>query len=155
MDKKKVLLYLCAGLWTLCVILLAVSAIRIYMTGAAYQADGHPEAWIFTRERAGDALRVAAPAFILAVFSSLIYKIFVKKDYKEKLCFKQENIVNNSIQICKKNTLYTGNNRKIKVIWICLALISAFFIISGVINGSLMDVLIKAINICTECIGLG
>ena len=28
-------------------------------------------------------------------------------------------------------------------------------IVAGILNGSARDVLIKAINICTECIGLG
>lgn len=32
---------------------------------------------------------------------------------------------------------------------------AAAFIVLGVMNGGLRDVLIKAINICTECIGLG
>ena len=29
------------------------------------------------------------------------------------------------------------------------------FLVLGAINGGMRDVLIKAINICTECIGLG
>ena len=29
------------------------------------------------------------------------------------------------------------------------------FIVLGVMNGGLRDVLVKAVNICTECIGLG
>nr|WP_251616997.1 CD1871A family CXXC motif-containing protein [Pumilibacter muris] len=29
------------------------------------------------------------------------------------------------------------------------------FIIAGIFNGGARDVLIKAVNICTECIGLG
>lgn len=32
---------------------------------------------------------------------------------------------------------------------------SAVLIVLGIFNGGLRDVLIKAINICTECIGLG
>ena len=32
---------------------------------------------------------------------------------------------------------------------------SAVLIIHGVLNGGLWDVLVKAVNICTECIGLG
>lgn len=38
---------------------------------------------------------------------------------------------------------------------IVLAAIALLFIILGVMNGGARDVLIKAINICTECIGLG
>jgi hypothetical protein len=29
------------------------------------------------------------------------------------------------------------------------------FVIAGILNGSMEDMLIKAINICTECVGLG
>ena len=36
-----------------------------------------------------------------------------------------------------------------------LLVIAAVFILLGVINGGWYDVLVKAINICTECIGLG
>ena len=36
-----------------------------------------------------------------------------------------------------------------------LYLLAAVLIIAGVLNGGLRDVLVKAINICTECIGLG
>ena len=38
---------------------------------------------------------------------------------------------------------------------IALLLAAAVFIVLGALNGSLNDVLMKAINICTECIGLG
>lgn len=38
---------------------------------------------------------------------------------------------------------------------IALYALAAALVVSGVINGGLKDVLVKAINICTECIGLG
>ncbi len=38
---------------------------------------------------------------------------------------------------------------------ILLLAAAAVFMVLGVLNGSLKDVLLKAINICTECIGLG
>ncbi|MBR4082386.1 MAG: hypothetical protein IKK21_11435 [Clostridia bacterium] len=44
-----------------------------------------------------------------------------------------------------------GNGR-LRVI---LYAIAAVLVIMGVMNGGMRDVLIKAINICTECIGLG
>ncbi len=36
-----------------------------------------------------------------------------------------------------------------------LVLLAVFLIVAGVVNGGAHDVLVKAINICTECIGLG
>ncbi len=38
---------------------------------------------------------------------------------------------------------------------IALAVITLVFIIVGIFNGGMADVLTKAVNICTECIGLG
>lgn len=38
---------------------------------------------------------------------------------------------------------------------IAVGCVSVAFIIAGICNGSMRDVLIKAVNICTECIGLG
>lgn len=36
-----------------------------------------------------------------------------------------------------------------------IAIVAVSFIIAGIVNGGANDVLLKAINICTECIGLG
>ena len=38
---------------------------------------------------------------------------------------------------------------------VALYVLAIVFIVLGVMNGGLYDVLVKAINICTECIGLG
>ena len=59
-----------------------------------------------------------------------------------------------------KETLRTDQssdlrNRKAMVIRIILLAAAAAMIVAGVLNGSMKDVLIKAINLCTECIGLG
>lgn len=37
----------------------------------------------------------------------------------------------------------------------CVFVLAIVFIILGIVNGGANDVLVKAINICTECIGLG
>ena len=43
-----------------------------------------------------------------------------------------------------------------RAVWqIALLVLAVLFIVLGILNGSMKDVLIKAINICTECIGLG
>ena len=36
-----------------------------------------------------------------------------------------------------------------------LLVLAVLFILIGIFNGSMKDVLIKAINVCSECIGLG
>ena len=41
------------------------------------------------------------------------------------------------------------------LVQLCLFMLALVFILLGVLNGGWYDVLVKAINICTECIGLG
>lgn len=48
-----------------------------------------------------------------------------------------------------------AHKRKKTVIYIVLFALAGVLIAAGIANGGLRDVLIKAINICTECIGLG
>lgn len=45
--------------------------------------------------------------------------------------------------------------RRVMVARITACTLAAIFIIVGIVNGSARDLLLKAINICTECIGLG
>lgn len=48
-----------------------------------------------------------------------------------------------------------GSGRSLTGFRIFLLAISAALILHGICNGSMHDVFIKAVNICTECIGLG
>lgn len=52
-----------------------------------------------------------------------------------------------------KSTVSEGKVRNVvRIIILAVAVIS---IAAGILNGGMFDVLVKAINICTECIGLG
>ncbi len=42
-----------------------------------------------------------------------------------------------------------------KALWASLFCISLLLIVLGILNGGMLDVLVKAVNICSECIGLG
>ncbi len=57
---------------------------------------------------------------------------------------------------CKEHAeAAAARSASIRVVQAILLLISVVLIVLGVMNGGLYDVLVKAINICTECIGLG
>jgi len=45
--------------------------------------------------------------------------------------------------------------RRINLIRAALIVVALALIVAGILNGGLRDVLYKAKNICTECIGLG
>ena len=66
MDKKKMLLYVQAALCILWAALMAAAAVHIYSDGLAYRAQGHPEAWIYTREKAAAAIGRYLPLLLLA-----------------------------------------------------------------------------------------
>ncbi len=44
---------------------------------------------------------------------------------------------------------------RLKILRIALLVLACVLIVAGVFNGSANDVFGKAVNICTECIGLG
>ncbi len=49
----------------------------------------------------------------------------------------------------------TQDNRVVTIVRIALAAVAIIFMVAGILNGGMADVLSKAANICTECIGLG
>ena len=56
-----------------------------------------------------------------------------------------------------KNTVLTFLRKEdtVVVLRLVLLMLGTAFVVLGIFNGGMTDVLIKAINICTECIGLG
>ena len=148
MDKKRIYLWIQAALCTLIAVILSVSAIRIYINGIAYRADGHPTAWIYTPEVVGKALIPVIPLFIVSCLMTLMAWVFKIRDenqdkpapFEGKISYEPED----------------GNNPIFrKRLRLGLLVLAVLFILIGIFNGSMKDVLIKAINVCSECIGLG
>jgi hypothetical protein len=158
MDRKKTLLYINSALYSLWAILMAGSAIRIYRDGAAYQAQGHPEAWIFTREKAMEAFGTFVPVLALAVVMTLICVIKGIRDDSQDKPVADPDLI--SIYKAERETerdvqAEAAKAKKLQVVKITLLIAAVIFVIAGIRNGSMEDTLIKAINICTECVGLG
>ena len=84
-------------------------------------------------------------AFIIMLIKlSLLDKSFDKEFEILSKCEKKSNV----------NLPSVDTERKLTVSMMLFS-IALLFILIGIINGGMKDVLIKAINICTECIGLG
>lgn len=49
----------------------------------------------------------------------------------------------------------TENERAMRILRAALYAAALVMLVAGVMNGGMRDVLVKAVNICTECIGLG
>ena len=158
MDNKKIMLYINSALYSLWAILTACSAVSIYLKGAAYQAQEHPEAWIFTREKAMEAFGTFAPVLVLAVAVTLFCVVKgIRDDSQDKpvadpdliSIYKAERETERDIQAEAAKT------KKLRTVQITVLIAAVIFVIAGIFNGSMEDMLIKAINICTECVGLG
>ena len=61
MSKRRLFLNVQAVLCVLIAAVLAIMAVRIFTEGSAWQTAGHPADWIYTREKAGQALLMVLP----------------------------------------------------------------------------------------------
>ena len=154
MDNKKVMLYINSALYSLWAILTAGSAISVYLKGAAYQAQGHPEAWIFTREKAMEAFGTFAPVLVLAVAVTLFCVVKGIRDDSQDKPVADPDLI--SIYKAERDIqAEAAKTKKLRTVQITVLIAAVIFVIVGIRNGSIEDTLIKAVNICTECVGLG
>ena len=75
MTKNKVFLWVQSALCVLIAVLLATSAVRLFLEGSAYQAAGHPTELIYTREKVVSQLLPVFP-LILISFAMTLYGLF-------------------------------------------------------------------------------
>ena len=75
--------------------------------------------------------------------------------YYIKSIKKEISLIKDILKQVKLNPVVSKNNQLGINITRCVVFVTSItFIILGVINGGYNDILVKAINICTECIGL-
>lgn len=143
MNARKCLLIAQAVLCILCAGMLGAGIVRLYFEGAAFQADEHPDAWIFTREKVGAVLLPCLVPFLLSFgVTAASVLLGIRSDAKP------------AKTVSPPAAVSTHTKRQTAARWAILA-IALVCIALGIWNGSMRDVLYKAINLCTECIGLG
>ncbi len=143
MSKHRFYLVLTAVCCVLLAALLAVSAVGIYLEGSARRAE-NPLENIYTPEAAAEKLGLAAPLFffllgLLAAGAAL----GIRDENADRPAAAQP------VKTPPENPAW---RRTLQLV--CLAAAAAL-IVAGILNGSALDVLVKAITICTECVGLG
>ena len=80
MSKKRIFLIVQSLLCILIAAVLAVITVRTFMEGSAWQAAGHPSDWIYTREKAGQALWTVLPFFCISVGITILCAVRGIKD---------------------------------------------------------------------------
>lgn len=101
-----------------------------------------------------NAMLVLLPCLCVMLLSSVIAEILRNKSYK-----KECELISNLPSV-KKDTTQTlsdtfKTDRKLLILRYVILLAGAGILIYGLLTGGVADVLTKAVNICTECIGLG
>ncbi len=146
MNKKTVLLTIEALLCVITAAVLIVLDLSIYMKGLTARAE-NPMANIYTAEAIADKAVFVLPLFVLiALVTILSTFLSVRDDNQDKAA--------TGIDI-GKNVANTGADNITNKVRLTVLALAIIFIIIGIFNGSMSDVLIKASKICTECIGLG
>lgn len=82
------------------------------------------------------------------------YIFYITNSIKKEINMIQSFFKNNKDIKIDEEKKIKNNNKNINIVRICVGVISIVFIIIGIFNGGVDNVLAKAINICTECIGL-
>ena len=150
MDKAKFFLFTQAAICVLSALLLAGAAIGIYHEGIIRKAQD-PAAYIYTKEAALNEAAPGAALIIVGLSLSVIGGTLGIRDEKadrpvtDKDCLRSSGAENGK-------AISDEKLRKSRLIVLTIAF---FCIIAGIINGNMSSILVKAINICTECIGLG
>ncbi|MCR5651993.1 MAG: hypothetical protein K6F86_12530 [Lachnospiraceae bacterium] len=149
MDKTRLFLIIQSVICILVVLMLSVSAIRIYRDGMARRAENPAES-IYTRE---NFMAAAAPGMLTAFLGLGIAAACWILGIKDEKAEKPAADVDIDMKTGRIKTQLSGKN--LQYARLAVLIIAAVFIIAGIINGNMYSILIKAINICTECIGLG
>ncbi len=102
------------------------------------------------------ALAVALPLLVGAV-AIHVPRVYLSEKSAERELAALKGEVKNGVKLAKPATLTESENEKIAVLVgrIAVVCIGLLFIVLGIFNGGMADVLAKAVKICTECIGLG
>ena len=141
MDTRKIILILESVLCTVFAVLLSSTAISIYLKGVAAQA-ADPDASVYTQEIVAARL-VPAGVVLLCIIAVAVWAKIAGVSAPDAPAGKAGRIENRTV---------TGREVLIRRILMAAAVC---MIIAGIINGSMLDVLYKAVKICTECVGLG
>lgn len=126
---------------------LIAADLSIYLEGSALKATD-PMADIYSAEAVAERAVFILPLFIITVIVTIVCAVLGVRD-------KKADKPATGIDIKKNNPEDSIQGGALNVIRGVIVAAALLFIIAGILNGSMQDVLIKATKICTECIGLG
>ena len=141
-GKGKFLPVLLAVLCIALAVILAAGAVLVYLDGAPRRAENPLES-IYTAEKAGHVMKAALPVFLVFLCALAVSIVSGVKPKTGK---------------ASKNAVWMkpqAEPQHVNTLRAVVVIAAVLLIIAGIQNGGALDVLVKAINICTECVGLG
>ena len=139
-GKGKILPVLLAVCCIALAVILAAGAVMVWLDGSARRAENPLES-VYTAENAGRVLTAALPVFGVFLCLLVICLITGTRPEEKKPA---------AGRMTPRAELKHRNGIRAAVF-----VAAALLIIAGIANGSVLDVLAKAVSICTECVGLG
>ena len=144
--SKKQRFWLLAGTVALCVAL-ALPALIYALNFKHYEADYNASViaaclWM---------LPFVACALGLCIAYLYVDKMLVGRE----IALVKQALAATGVTASPKEATVKENSRVVLGVRIALFVLALALIVAGIVNGGMADVLYKAINICTECIGLG
>ena len=149
-EKLEAEKFLCKGLRIEAIEIIAIAAIA----GLVYILN--PDS--FTADHDASVLRACVLILPLTFFSlgiALAYTLIESASINRQLTLVKSAMATAGIKTADTECKKEAGPWLIIVIRIAVAVAAIAFIVLGILNGGIADVLAKAINICTECIGLG
>lgn len=152
----KVLRWLTAAGTVLVLLLIAWQCVDIYLVGnssANLDANGIHLQDVFRMDDVAD--RLSCFVLPLAAYGALVLlSVIMHVLYGQGRMAKQGSVSKKTFNVRSAKD-HMNQSDRLSAIRIVLFGVAVLFIVLGVMNGGWYDVLVKAINICTECIGLG
>lgn len=145
-KKEKALQYL-AKIISLAISILCAIICSLYLFNINnFNKDGD------LLKQATDMIKFILPFFLMSIFSCILAITFNLISAKNELT-----IIKKIFPKYKKEMSFKNNisRKKLLIIRLSILVISICFIVLGIFNESMRSVFIKAVNLCTECIGLG
>ena len=143
MTRRRMLLLATAAVCIVLAVLLCVSAVSVYREGSL-RREQDPLADVYSPETVAEKLGTLTPLFLLfAVLAASDLALGIRDDRPRKA------------DPSFSGTVRALPPRKHGKLQAALLVLALFLTLLGILNGSALDVLNKAITICSECIGLG
>ena len=102
------------------------------------------------------ACTLILPLTLFSIGVAIAYMLIESASLERRIALIKSAMTKSSIKATDTTACEKAENKKLAIgIRIAVVAVAVAFIVLGIFNGGMADVLSKAINICTECIGLG